>query len=82
MSVESIFSDHYDDLSIEAQVHLKKIYEWYLVHPDGFLPKGVELNDKQLKVLIYNISLLSAWAIDDELPLVILDDFIKPLSDN
>lgn len=82
MSVESVFYGHYDDLSIDAQVHLKKLYEWYLLHPDGFLPKGVELTDEKIKVLIFNISLLSAWAIDDELPPTVLDDFIKPLSDN
>jgi hypothetical protein len=81
--IEEIYEDFYNDLSTPAKIYLKRMHDWYIKHPDGFLPPTVKLTKNELNSLIFNLSLLTAWCFDDDLPNTVLTtDNIEPLSEN
>lgn len=75
--------EFWDDLSPKAQDVLNKFYEHSIKRNGLVTPKiGFDVSPEAWEILIYNMSLIAAWSVDDILPEIIIEDTNHNLPEN
>jgi hypothetical protein len=74
MLINKYFEEGFwDDMSPKAQDVANKMYEFLIKRKDETIHPETSIADREWHTIVHNVSLLSAWAIDDDMPDTIID---------
>lgn len=65
--------EFWQDMSPKAQDVHNKIYEFMIKRKEEVTHPKSLIENEEWRTLVYNVSLLAAWAVDDNIPGIILD---------
>lgn len=60
--------EFWDEMSIKAQDVHNKVFEFLIKRKELTVHPKTEMSDDEWNTIVYNVSLIAAWAIDDDLP--------------